>query len=273
MSRYRSWCWTLNNYTQEEEERIQACECKYIIYGREVGESGTPHLQGYIYWSTLKSMQQVKAAISQRAHVEVCKGTGDENIAYCSKDGDIFTAGTPPANEAKRKRDQELVWDGYWESAKAGRFEEIPSGIQFRYYSTIRRIHKDYGAPPTDLLEPCGIWMWGPPGVGKSWKVRHENPGAFTKLGNKWWDGYQGEETVILDDFDDKLVCLGRHIKIWSDAYSFPAEIKGGVLQIRPKRFIVTSNYSIEHLFRDDPVLAQAIRRRFVVTECPLRMY
>jgi len=50
------------------------------------------------------------------------------------------------------------------------------------------------------------------------------------------------------------------------------AESKGSSMQIRPKHFIVTSNYTPEQLF-DDPVLAQAIRRRFYFINIPIRMF
>jgi len=43
---------------------------------------------------------------------------------------------------------------------------------------------------PTDFTTVKGLWYWGPPGTGKSHKARADNPGAFLKSQNKWWDGY-----------------------------------------------------------------------------------
>ena len=49
------------------------------------------------------------------------------------------------------------------------------------------------------------VWvLWGPSGTGKSRFVAARWPDAFWKAPeSKWWDGYSGHETVVLDDFKD----------------------------------------------------------------------
>ena len=59
---------------------------------------------------------------------------------------------------------------------------------------------------------------------------------------------------------------LGHYLKIWADKYACTGEIKGGVVKLCHTTFIVTSNYSIEAMWKDDPVMAAAIKRRFKVT-------
>jgi len=65
---------------------------------------------------------------------------------------------------------------------------------------------------------------------------------------------------------DDERTALSHDLKIWLDRYPFRAETKGGSMLIRPKRIIVTSNHCPEELWRDKPVLCEAIRRRCAVT-------
>ena len=84
-------CFTLNNYTAEDEERIQLLAvmpgCACILYGREVGEvEATPHLQGYVEWRFQRTLNQWRAAIGSRAHIEQALGTRWCSWCYCTKE-------------------------------------------------------------------------------------------------------------------------------------------------------------------------------------------
>ena len=255
----RRWCYTLNNYTDADVVKARDVDSRYHVFGKETGESGTKHLQGAITFTKLYKLSGVKK-IFVTAHWEKMKGTLLQAATYCKKDGDFEEFGDAPSEDggaANKKRWSEAV-----ECAKAGDFDNIPADIFFKYYRTCKELAKDNMPKPPDADGTTGVWIYGPAGVGKSRLARQDYPDAYFKMQNKWWDGYQNEENVILDDFDCKE--LGHHLKIWADRYSFVGENKGGAIHIRPKTFVVTSNYSIEELFPEEE-LGAAVRRRFKV--------
>jgi len=115
-----------------------------------------------------------------------------------------------------------------------------------------------------NLSDPCGVWLWGEAGTGKSREARSTFPLNYPKALNQWWDMYTDEKVVILEDVSPYHVKFGDSLKIWSDEYKFVADFKGKSRLIRPKLFIVTSQYKIEDIWRDDETRA-ALNRRFKV--------
>lgn len=238
---------------------------KYICFGKEVGDSGTPHLQGYISFVNARTLGQVQAMIAPiSVHWSKAKGNAEQNKEYCSKDGDFYEDGEMPVSNKKKGELEKERWAKALQAAKEGRYDDIDDDIRFRYYSTCKQIYKDYMIVPSDNDGVTGVWIYGPAGVGKSRKARDDYPNAYLKMCNKWWDGYQDQEFVIIDDIDTKHHVLGHHLKIWADRYAFLAENKGGAVALRPKKIIVTSQYSIDEIWEDQETRA-ALKRRFEV--------
>lgn len=267
----RRYCFTLNNYTDDDFLTIQAwSNVDYLVVGRETAPTtGTPHLQGYVVFRSAQRPSAVHRLLPS-AHWQIANGTSTQNREYCIKGGDYVEEGENPDTRAAsgRAAGASATSDKYkraWDQAKVGDIEAIDASIRFRHYFTCRAISKDFMVKPPDLTYMPGVWIYGPPGTGKSFTARNLYPDAYMKMQNKWWDGYQGEEHVLLDDFDMKE--LGHHLKIWADKYSFLAESKGSARHIRPARFIITSNYAPSQLFGHDPILLAAIVRRFDLRE------
>lgn len=98
------------------------------------------------------------------------------------------------------KRDSKHDWEEVRTKAKQGRLEELPADIYVQHYSNLTKIKKD-NLVTKDLDQLCrGTWIYGPSGIGKSRKARQDFPDHYPKLCNKWWDGYQHQSNVIMDD-------------------------------------------------------------------------
>lgn len=263
--RTRGWCFTLNNYTEAElastDDLINKDEgIRYLSYGKEVGESGTPHLQGYIYFEHQTALPKCKRLLP-RAHLEPQRGTISQAINYCHKDKDFYEFGTRPETpEEKGKRGREGI-EQRWKLAKEGRFEELPP----EHFKIYKAIYLEYKPKPKKLEgELLNEWIWGPAGYGKSTLAEKENPIFYEKMLNRWWDNYKDEEVVRIEEVSpDHKEWIGAFMKIWADRSPFNAEIKGAVTMIRPKKIVVTSNYPPEECFKVGDL--PAIQRRFKV--------
>jgi len=122
-------------------------------------------------------------------------------------------------------------------------------------------------ACPEARAELKDEWHWGATGTGKTRGVRTRYPDAYLKSNTKWWDGYNCEAVVILDEMTPNTIG-SWHIKLWTDYGAFMAETKGGSVRIRPELVIITSNYSIRECY-PEPKDYEAIERRFKVHHYP----
>lgn len=88
MSASKHWCFTLNNHTEDDINNLQRPNdlISYIVFQHERGDSGTNHLQGYIQLSSRKRLNQVKALLHNRAHIERMRGTPTQARTYCMKE-------------------------------------------------------------------------------------------------------------------------------------------------------------------------------------------
>lgn len=265
--RSRGWVFTWNNYTLHDLAYLNDLQCKYLIYGKEVGKQGTPHLQGYIHYHTLKSMAQVVKDM-KRNHVEIAKWE-DNAIKYCKKDGNFFEKGEKPLTAKVKGAKGKEYWDEQLKLIRDGKHEDVDSKLQITLARNIDYIYNKYNAKKKleDTTEQ-NIWYWGPTGSGKSRKAREDcgDKQPYLKMCNKWWDHYQDEDIVLIEDFDKVHQVLIHHMKIWADRYPFLAEIKNCTRKIRPRKIIVTSNYHPMEIW-DKKNDVDPIIRRFKIIE------
>lgn len=92
ISAAKMWCFTWHNPNMEMVELVENFRGFDYIVGNENGQSGeTPHYQGAVRHKTLSFRPMEKFGLSKEIHWEKCKGSWEDQLRYCSKEGDYKT--------------------------------------------------------------------------------------------------------------------------------------------------------------------------------------
>lgn len=164
-TRGRHWCFTLNNYTEDDIQRLSnlGTDIDYIIFAKEVGSvDGTPHLQGFVTFPRKLRFSSVRVLLSQRAHIELAKNV-PASIQYCRKAetaaSDIFEFGEAPV----KKQGERVDINKFKEAVKGGLRK--PSEIREAFsevYAKYPRFCKEYVMDQFKIeieYHPLRIWQ------------------------------------------------------------------------------------------------------------------
>lgn len=128
-----------------------------------------------------------------------------------------------------------------------------------------------------DRCEPTKVvWCWGPTGSGKSRYVHETAPAAYWKdTHTKWWDGYNQQENVVLDDYRPNKELSVAYMLRLMDRYPLSVESKGGYLKFNSQTIYITAPcdpttmyHRLEWLGEED--IGQILRRITEIKEFPL---
>lgn len=251
----RSYIFVLNNPSEALKESPAELlagtpHIRYGIWQLELGAQGTPHFQGYL---ELDSPQRITALTRHNlsgAHLEVRRGSRDQARDYSRKE-ETRTSGP---------------WEfGNWSAGGAGsRTDLADCCAAIKRGASLVEIAEDFPTqlvkyhrglqvfadivspvPARDPNERTYVTLYlGPPGCGKSWSAsRDSSEGGvepYYKSTGKWWDGYQSQSHVILDDFSGASLSYSD-FKLVVDRFPHRVEIKGGTRQLRSRWFFITS--------------------------------
>lgn len=258
--RLRNFCFTWNNYPADYEQVLRSIPAKYIVFGEEKGESGTPHIQGYCELKAQTSFEVIKKKLP-KAHIEPRKGSPQQAADYCKKDGKFKEVGeiSQPGKRTDIARLRSDIQKG-----KNRLYLYNNHDAMWRYRSAAREYKFLLDSSNKAFAPVEVIVIWGTAGVGKSKRAREIDPELFqvTEDG-KWWDGYEGQETILFDDFYGGIK-YSRMLKL-IDGYPFQLQVKGGFTWKKWKRVIITSNNPPETWYQYG--MTPALKRRIARIE------
>jgi len=246
--RHKDWCLTLNNpldFELKSLEDVMSGLCPditYFVFGFEVGKSGTPHVQGYLEYRNPCTIARLKKyGWGYRSHLEGRRGTQEQARNYCKKDGNWCEYGDPrdmpgqgTRSDLKKIGSEILAGANLEEIAKEYPAEYIRYNRGFRELSNLNK--------PGSWRDVEVIVYWGDSGSGKTREAMNDAPYKLNQNSNGtlWFDGYAGEETLLLDDFYG-WIRYGELLTLL-DGYPYRCQIKGSSTWARWKKVVITSN-------------------------------
>lgn len=238
MTQHRKFVFTVNNYTEDDTAAVKEIDCLKMKAGFEVGKTGTPHIQGAVVFKNPRSLGAVCKELGGRAHVEVMKGSwSDQN--YCLKDGKVCRD-DDYTNQGQRN---ELI--AFRNSIKRGADDIELMEDHLREYAKYPRLvniaRQAYSKQSTrDFRKVEVIVMWGPAGAGKTKVAYEEGAYVFDDYEDGWWDGYEGEETILIDEFYGGIK-YSKLLKLL-DGYQHRLKVKGGFTYAKWTKVYITNN-------------------------------
>lgn len=205
----RLWCFTNFKLDFDYKSYFETVKPQYIIYGLEVcPDTKKEHHQGFVYFPNQRGSVKAVAKELGQCHVEMCKGNVDDNVAYCSKDGNVTEYGDRP-EQGKRvdlcKMKDDLM-------AGLTTVDDILMDNPHAYHQYGRTLNKieDIALRKRFRTEMTQCdWFYGPTGTGKSHQAFKDfNPETHyvhPLQDSGWWDGYTGQQTVIINEFRGQI--------------------------------------------------------------------
>lgn len=252
------WCLTWNNYPENNWDKIlENLNYSYGIFGKEVGENGTKHIQGYVEFKSNRKLKRLKKESSDQIHWETRKATAIQAAEYCKKDGDYIEVGEMSKPKQGAREDLSEVRRMVNEGKGMKDIVEVTESFQgIRFAETLLK-YKEVKR----TWKPEVKWIWGPTGVGKTRKAMEEAINPYISMKNlKWWEGYDAHEDVIIDDFRADFCTFHELLRIL-DRYEYRIEVKGGSRQLLAKRFWITSCHKPEDVYNVREDIGQLLRR------------
>lgn len=247
--RNRAWCFTSFDMNREPCYISELKGLRYLVYGLEIcPKTEKEHWQGYlVLGDNAKTLSAMKKWLQDPAiHLEAAMGTAEQNRTYCTKDKKYKEFGAIPKQGARN--DIKEVVDDVEEGM---RYDEIAIAhpCQFvKYFKGFKELINAKDRLSAQQRDVEVIVMIGPTGCGKTSHVYNTEEDLFdlvcTKQDMQWFDGYDGQSTLLLDEFGENSIQWEILLRLL-DRYPMRLAVKGTFTYARWNKVFITSNLKI----------------------------
>lgn len=247
----RNFVFTINNYTEDIKLKLQDVSCRYIIYKPEIGDSGTKHIQGVVCFEHPCEIRTCCNKLGGTAHCEFMRGTITQAVDYVRKEDTtdlsdpsfgITERGVMPSGAGSGQGNRSDLGNVLQSIQEGKRLRDILCDHTPEFFKYSKSIVLAIGISRGQRTWQTEVyWYYGSTGTGKSREAYELTNEPYTKMGgNKWWDGYDAHEDVIIDDYRRDLCTFAELLRLF-DRYPMLVETKGASVPFLAKRIFITT--------------------------------
>lgn len=247
---HRSWVFTLNNYTDDDINHITErfkllCNVLYASY--EVCPTTlTPHIQGFFTLKRPKRLPGLKKILGDRYHFEKANGDKDDQLNYIFKEGSAELIKYDNGGQGKRNDITDFM--DQWKSCGKRAAVNGDIATYVKYHKGLEKAWTILHEPEARTTYPTVTWLFGPTGIGKSYYGTQTT--YFICNNYPWFDGYENQDTVILDEIDKwEKPISGQSLLQLLDRYDINVQVKGHCVRFNPPNIVITSTQHPEIVF------------------------
>lgn len=250
------YVFTINNPEQPLDSAAWEESVRLCVWQLERGAEGTPHLQGYIHMKKNARVSAVERLLGGRAHIEKARGNHAQCVAYCTKEetrvGGPWYWPDKAAVEGWKGAGTRSDLSAACEIARSGRplteIDDVTLVRNYRGLQFLSRVHN----PPAMRDSVAVMCIYGPPGIGKTTACYERFDSqpftpTITENGMAWFDGYEGQEILLLDDYKGQLPI--HQFNQICDRFPYLAPVKGGFVAARWRLVVILTNVDPEHWY------------------------
>lgn len=227
--------------------------CKFATWQRELcPDTNREHFQGYL---ELTKEMRFSALHEwgglETAHFEKRRGNQQAAIDYANKEETRIEGpwSYGERNRQGKRNDLDDVRDMIRTGASMREIADAHFGDFVRYERGFRS-YKRLCAQKRNWTMQIIVYV-GPTGCGKSRTARMNYPDAYWKPKGRWWDNYDGEETVIVDEMYGHCFGFTELLQLL-DPNPYAVECKFGTIEFTSRRIVFTSNQEPEFWYNNE---------------------
>lgn len=236
----------------------------YFLLSRETGvndpENPYEHIHAFVQLRRSQTVSWVLERVGVGINVQPRRGTCEQAMEYVMKDGDFYQEGQVVEREAGQGARTDLI--KFVEDCKTESDASLWSlhpNTMVRYNRVPDKVREAFSQHRTKVTKMT--WIFGPSGCGKTLYVQQKWPALYIKDKTQWWNGYTGQEVVLVDELNQNLIHYDQLLELGNKT-PLRVQVKGGYVNFVAELVVLISNIPPQVVYQTELQNNDALLRR-----------